>query len=45
MQRRGSPLIRINLHEANIHNPGDIELALGAKEALEGIAAHLIQGS
>ena len=45
MQLRGSRLIRINLHEANIHNPGDIELALGAKEALEGIAAHLIQGS
>ena len=44
MQQRGSRLIRINLHEANIHNPGDIELALGAKEALERIAAHLFQG-
>ena len=43
MQQRGSRLIRINLHEANIHNPGDIELALGAKEALEGIAAQLLQ--
>ena len=31
MQRRGSPLIRINLHEADIHNPNDIELALGLK--------------
>lgn len=41
MQQRGSRLIRINLHEANIHNPGDIELALGAREALEGIAVHL----
>lgn len=35
MQRRGSPLIRINLHEADIHNPNDIELALGAKDALK----------
>ena len=44
MRQRGSRLIRINLHEANIHNPNDIELALGAKEALEGIAAHLQHG-
>ncbi len=43
MQQRGSRLIRINLHEANIHNPDAIELALGAKEALAGIAAHLEQ--
>ena len=40
MQQRGSRLIRVNLHEANIHNPGDIELALGATEALEGIQQH-----
>ena len=40
MQQRGSRLIRVNLHEANIHNPGDIELALGAREALEGIQQH-----
>lgn len=37
MQQRGSPLIRINLHEANIHNPNVIELALGAREALQAI--------
>lgn len=41
MQQRGSPLIRINLHEANIHNPNAIELALDAKAALTGMAAHL----
>ena len=41
MQQRGSALVRINLHDANIHNPQDIELALGAKDALEKIAAHL----
>ena len=39
MQQRGSKLIRINLHEANVHNPHDIELALGAKEALQRINA------
>ena len=44
MQRRGSPLIRINLHEADIHNPNDIELALGAKDALKKIGA-LLQGT
>ena len=37
MQKRSGRLIRINLHEANIHNPGAIELALGAREALEKI--------
>ncbi|MGE4329661.1 Sir2 family NAD-dependent protein deacetylase [Diaphorobacter sp.] len=41
MQQRGSPLIRINLHEANIHNPHAIEISLGAKEALERIDQHL----
>lgn len=41
MQQRGCPLIRINLHEANIHNPGDIELALGAREALQALEARL----
>ena len=41
MQLRGSALVRINLYEANIHNPKDIELALGAKDALEQIASHL----
>jgi NAD-dependent SIR2 family protein deacetylase len=44
MQQRGSPLLRINLREANIHNPDAIELALGAREALEGIAAHIQEG-
>ena len=37
MKQRGSTLIRIHLRDANIHNPHDIELALGAKEALESI--------
>lgn len=37
MQRRGSKLVRINPHDVNIHNPEDIEIALGAKEALERI--------
>lgn len=41
LQQRGSKLIRINPHEANIHNPQAIELALGARQALEGIAARL----
>ena len=41
MQLRGSPLVRINLHDANIHNPDAIELALGAREALERIQQHL----
>lgn len=41
MRRRGSKLVRINPHEVNIHNPEDIEIALGAKEALERIHAHL----
>ncbi|MDP2771335.1 MAG: Sir2 family NAD-dependent protein deacetylase [Giesbergeria sp.] len=41
MQQRGSPLIRITLHEANIHNPDDIEITLGAKDTLEGIQLHL----
>lgn len=41
MQQRGSRLIRINLYEANIHNPNEIELALGAKDALERIASHM----
>ena len=46
MQLRGSRLTRINLHEANIHNPRDIELALGAKQALQALEAHLVsQGS
>ena len=43
MQQRGSPLIRINLHEANIHNPDDIELALGARDALERIDGYLMK--
>ena len=42
MKRRGSKLIRINLHESDIDNPEDIEIALGAKEALERIAQHLL---
>lgn len=42
MKQRGSRLIRINLHEANIHNPQDIEIPLGAQDALEHIA-HLLQ--
>mgnify|MGYP000844005947 FL=1 len=41
MQQRGSPLIRINLREANIHNPDAIELALGAQEALAALQQHL----
>ena len=43
MQRRGSQLIRINLHESDIDNPNPnaIEIALGAKEALERIQQHL----
>ena len=47
MQLRGSRLIRINLHEANIHNPGDIELALGARQALQALGTRLAasQGS
>ena len=40
MQQRGSKLVRINLHESNIHNPDAIEIALGAKEALERIQQH-----
>lgn len=40
MQQRGSQLIRINLHEANIHNLDAIELALGARQALEWIQQH-----
>ena len=39
MQQRRSKLIRINLHEANVYNPHDIELALGARDALERINA------
>ncbi len=42
MQQRGSQLIRINLHEANIHNPKAIEIALGARQALEAIQQHLV---
>ena len=41
MQQRGSRLIRINLHEANVHNPDAIEIALGAKEALQIMDAHM----
>lgn len=41
MQQRGSKLVRINLHESNIHNPDAIELALGAKEALQKIHTHM----
>ena len=41
MQQRGSRLIRINPDDAHIHNPYGIEIALGAKEALEAIASHL----
>lgn len=44
MQQRGSPLVRINLRDANIHNPDAIELALGAREALERIASHIQEG-
>ncbi len=40
MQQRGSKLIRINLHEANVHNPEAVELGLGALEALERIQHH-----
>lgn len=41
MQQRGSKLIRINLYESNIDNPDAIEIALGAKEALQRIDQHL----
>ena len=41
LQQRGSALVRINLREANIHNPDAVEIALGAKEALERIQACL----
>ena len=41
MQQRGSRLIRINPDDARIHNPYGIEIALGAKDALEAIASHL----
>jgi len=43
MQQRGSRLIRINPREANIHNPDDIELALGAIDALERIDGYLMK--
>ena len=42
MKRRGSKLIRINLHESDTHNTEDIEIALGAKDALERIQQHLM---
>lgn len=42
MQQRGSRLIRINLHDANIFNPDAIEFALGAKEALQRVDQYLI---
>ena len=42
MQRRGSKLLRINLHESNIDNPDAIEIALGAKEALQRIQQYLL---
>ena len=41
MQQRGSALVRINLREASIHNPDAIEIALGAREALERIQQHI----
>lgn len=41
MQQRGSKLVRINLHEADIHNPDGIEIALGAKEALQRIEEYV----
>ena len=37
LQRGGSPLIRINPQEVNVNNPKAVEIALGAKEALERI--------
>ena len=44
LQQRGSTLLRINLREASIHNPDAIEIALGAREALERIQQHLAAG-
>ena len=41
MQQRGSKLVRINLHEVNIYNPDGIEIALGAKEALQRIEEYV----
>ena len=41
LKQRGSRVIRINLHEANIGNTVDIEIALGAREALERIDQRL----
>ena len=42
MKQHGSRLIRINLHESDTGNTEDIEIALGAKEALERIQQHLL---
>lgn len=40
LQGQGAALIRINLNEANVQKTGHIELALGAKEALERIEGY-----
>ena len=41
LQSQGAALIRINLNEADVQKTGHIELALGAKEALERIQCYL----
>jgi|GEM_PF-1166981 len=41
LHRRGSRLIRIHPHDADIHNPDTIEFALGIREALQQIGQHL----
>ena len=41
LQSQGAALIRINLNEANVQERRHIELALGAKEALERIQCYL----
>ena len=41
LQRQGSLLIRINPQEVNVSNLKAIEIALGAREALEQIQACL----
>ena len=41
LQRQGSPLLRINPQEVNVHNPKAVEIALGALEALQSIAQQL----
>lgn len=43
LQRQGSPLIRISPQEVNVSNPNAVEIALGALQALQGMAQRLEQ--